>query len=302
MVARDTAAYRLGDRAPRRPLIAVSDEAHSSVGKALRVLGVEALIVPCDDHRLTGSGLRATLDTHPRGADAIGVVATAGTTNAGIIDDLAGVGQVARERSLWFHVDGAYGCAALFAPSARPHFDGIGTADSFVVDPHKWLFAPFDCAALVYREPRLAKAVHTQDASYLDVLHTDAGEWNPSDYAYHLTRRARGLPLWFSLAVHGTDAYRDAIEAVLAVTQASADLIERTPHVELVRRPELSVVLFRRTGWDRARYEQWSAELLADQIGFVVPTTWEGESVGRLALLHPDTTIGIIEEILATMA
>jgi len=302
MVARDTAANRMGDRAPRRPLIAISDEAHSSVGKALGVLGVEALLVPCDDHRLTGTGLRATLDAHPRGADAIGVVATGGTTNAGIIDDLGGVGQVARERSLWFHVDGAYGCAALFAPSIREHFDGIEMVDSFVVDPHKWLFAPFDCAALLYREPRLAKAVHTQDASYLDMLHTDAGEWNPSDYAYHLTRRARGLPLWFSLAVNGTDAYRDAIEAVLAVTQASADLIERTPHVELVRRPELSVVLFRRKGWDRARYEQWSAELLADQIGFVVPTTWEGESVGRLALLHPDTTIGIIEEILATMA
>jgi glutamate/tyrosine decarboxylase-like PLP-dependent enzyme len=303
MVARDTAAHRMGDRVPERPLIAISEEAHSSVGKALRVLGVEALLVPCDDHRLTGGGLRSALDRHPRGDDAIGVVATAGTTNAGIIDDLAGVGEVARERTLWFHVDGAYGCAALFAPSIRERFDGIEMADSVVVDPHKWLFAPFDCAALIYREPRLAKAVHTQDASYLDVLHRDApGEWNPSDYAYHLTRRARGLPLWFSLAVNGTDAYGDAIETVLAVTQAAADLIDATRHVELVRRPELSVVLFRRVGWGLVDYERWSSQILEDQIGFVVPTTWEGEPVGRLALLHPDTTIGIIEEIIATMA
>jgi aromatic-L-amino-acid/L-tryptophan decarboxylase len=301
MVGRDTAAYRMGDRAPERPVFAISEEAHSSVGKALRVLGVDTLLVPCEDHRLTGRGLRAALDGDPRGGDAIGVVATGGTTNAGIIDDLAGVGEVARERSLWYHVDGAYGCAALLAPSIRGSFDGIELVDSFVVDPHKWLFAPFDCAGLLYREPHLAKAVHTQDASYLDVLHQDPGEWNPSDYAYHLTRRARGLPLWFSLAVNGTDAYRDAIETVLATTQAGADLIEEMAHLELVRRPELSVVLFRRIGWDRADYERWSAELLRDQIGFVVPTTWEGGSVGRLALLHPDTTVGIIEEILATM-
>jgi aromatic-L-amino-acid/L-tryptophan decarboxylase len=303
MVARDTAAYRMGDLAPDRPLVAISEEAHSSVGKALRVLGVEALLVPDQDHRMTGAALRAVLDTHPRADDVIAVVATGGTTNAGIIDDLAGVGAIAKERSMWFHVDGAYGCAALFAPSVRNRFDGIELVDSFVVDPHKWLFAPFDCAALVYREPRLAKAVHTQDASYLDVLHSDAPEeWNPSDYAFHLTRRARGLPLWFSLAVHGTDAYRDAVETVLAVTQQTADLVEHLPYLELVRRPELSVVLFRRIGWDRADYERWSAKLLDDQIGFVVPTSWEGESVGRLALLHPDTTIEMIEEILATMA
>jgi aromatic-L-amino-acid/L-tryptophan decarboxylase len=303
MVARDTAAHRMGDRSPDRPLIAVSEEAHSSVGKALRVLGVEAMVVPCEDHRLTGAGLRAALESHRRSSDVIGVVATAGTTNAGIIDDLAGVGHIARQRSLWFHVDGAYGCAALFAPSVRDHFDGIELADSFVVDPHKWLFAPFDCAGLVYREPNLAKAVHTQDASYLDVLHRDAPEeWNPSDYAYHLTRRARGLPLWFSLAVNGTDAYRDAVETVLAVTQQAADAIDRTPYLELVRRPELSVVLFRRTGWDRDDYEKWSDRLLDEQIGFVVPTTWEDEPVGRLALLHPDTTVEIIEEIVATMA
>ncbi|MGP0107886.1 MAG: pyridoxal phosphate-dependent decarboxylase family protein [Acidimicrobiales bacterium] len=303
MVARDTASHRMGDRAPRQPLIAISEEAHSSVDKALRILAVEPLLVPCQDHRLTGTGLRATLERHPRGDDVVGVVATGGTTNAGIIDDLAGVGEVAHERSLWFHVDGAYGCGALFAPSVRKCFDGIETVDSFVVDPHKWLFAPFDCAALLYREPHLAKAVHTQDASYLDVLHRHAPEeWNPSDYAYHLTRRARGLPLWFSLAVNGTDAYSDAVETVLAVALETADLIERTPYLELVRRPELSVVLFRRTGWDRAQYEQWSSRLLEDQIGFVVPTSWEGESVARLALLHPDTTIGIVEEIIATMA
>jgi len=303
MVARDTAAFRMGDRAPADPVVAISEEAHSSVGKALHVLGVDPLLVPCEDHRLTGAALRRALAEDPRGDDAVAVVATGGTTNAGIVDDLEGVADVAEERSLWFHVDGAYGAAALFAPSARPRFAGIERVDSFVVDPHKWLFAPFDCAALLYRDPRLAKAVHSQDASYLEVMHTDSpGEWNPSDYAYHLTRRARGMPLWFSLAVNGTDAYRDAVETVLAVTREVADLIEASDQLELVRRPELSVVLFRRIGWQKSDYEAWSERLLAEQIGFVVHTTWEGEAVGRLALLHPDTSIALIAEILATTA
>jgi aromatic-L-amino-acid/L-tryptophan decarboxylase len=303
VVARDTAGHRRGGDAPARPLIAISDDAHSSVGKALHVIGVEPLIVHTEDHRMTGAALRAALAAHDRADDVIAVVATAGTTNAGIVDDLAGVADVAAERSLWFHIDGAYGGAALFAPSVRPLFEGFDRADSFIVDPHKWLFAPFDCAALLYRRPNLAKAVHTQDASYLEILHSEnPEEWNPSDYAYHLTRRARGLPLWFSMAVYGLDAYRDAVEAGLAIAQESTRLIAASPHVELVRPPGLSVVLFRRPGWNKLDYDSWSAKLLTDQTGFVTPTTWEGETVARFAFLHPNTTPAMVEEILATMA
>ena len=103
----------------------------------------------------------------------VAVVASAGTTNAGLVDDLAGLAEVARQRDLWFHIDAAYGGAALLSRSAEIQsvFKGSEHADSFVVDPHKWLFAPFDCAALLYREPALAKAVHSQQAAYLDPLH-----------------------------------------------------------------------------------------------------------------------------------
>jgi glutamate/tyrosine decarboxylase-like PLP-dependent enzyme len=301
VVARDTAGHRRGGPAPDKPLVAVSEDAHSSVGKALHVIGVEALVVPTEDHRLTGLSLRAALEGHPRADDVMAVVATAGTTNAGIVDDLAGVADVAAERDLWFHIDGAYGGAALFAPSVRAKFAGFERADSFIVDPHKWLFAPFDCAALIYRRPNLAKAVHTQDASYLDVLHSEnPEEWNPSDYAYHLTRRARGLPLWFSMAVYGLDAYRDAVEAGLAIARRGASIIAETPHTQLVRQPELSVVLFRRQGWTKPDYDAWSAQLLTEQTGFVTPTTWEGETVARFAFLHPNTTEEMIREILDT--
>jgi aromatic-L-amino-acid/L-tryptophan decarboxylase len=305
VVARDTTRRRLGLGAYARTRIAVSDQVHSSIGNTLRIIGVEPLVVPTLDHRFTGEALRAALAADREGGDApvIGVVATGGTTNAGIVDDLAGISAVARERELWFHVDGAYGGAGLFAPSVRDRYAGIEHADSFVVDAHKWLFAPFDCAALLYRDPHLAKGVHTQDASYLDVLHTGAPEeWNPTDYAYHLTRRARGLPLWFSLAVHGTDAYRDAIESALALARAAAALVRADPHLELIRDPELSVVLFRRHGWDARDYDAWSKRLLAGQIAFVTPTSWEGETVARFAFLHPETTLDTVREIIATMA
>jgi aromatic-L-amino-acid decarboxylase len=301
VVARESAQRRLGESVSGRLRAAVSDQAHSSVVNALRIIGMDALVVRTDDHRLTGPGVQAALAADPDPASVVALVGTAGTTNAGIIDDLASLAGVADAYQLWFHVDAAYGGAALFAPSVRERFAGVDRADSFVVDPHKWLFAPFDCAALIYRLPQLARAVHTQDASYLDVLHTDApDEWNPSDYAYHLTRRARGLALWFSLAVNGTDLYRDAVEAALTLARQTADLIEETPHLDLLRRPELSVVLFRRRGWSAEDYYAWSAKLLADQVGFVTPSKWEGETIGRLAFLHPDTTLEIVDEILAT--
>jgi aromatic-L-amino-acid/L-tryptophan decarboxylase len=302
VVAREVGRHRLGGEGAGPLRVAVSDQAHSSVSKALMVTGMEPLIVPTEHHRLTGAAVESALGADPKPETVIAVAATAGTTNAGIIDDLASIGAVANQRGMWFHVDAAYGGAALFAPSARQRFAGIELVDSFVVDPHKWLFAPFDCAALVYRHPQLARAVHTQNASYLDVIHTDApDEWNPSDYAYHLTRRARGLAMWFSMAVNGTDAYSDAIESSLHLARETAALIKTKDHLELMREPELSVLLYKRIGWSPDDYDRWSAQLVQDQIGFVTPTKWQGETVARLAFLHPHTTLTMVEEILETM-
>jgi aromatic-L-amino-acid decarboxylase len=301
VVARETAKARVRTRPPRWR-IAVSDQTHSSISHALRIMDVDPLIVATDDERLTGVALQRALDADGDPASVCAVVATAGTTNAGIVDDLEGVSGVASRLGIWMHVDAAYGGGALLAPSARHRFRGIENADSLVVDPHKWLYAPYDCAALIYREPQLARAVHTQQASYLDVIHEDPTEWNPSDYAFHLTRRARGLPLWFSLAVHGSNAYRDAIETVLTTAHAAAARVAAAPHLELIREPELSIVVFRRIGWEPADYQRWSDDLLTAQTAFVTPSSWHGETVARLAFLHPETSLELVDEILATMA
>ena len=299
-VGREVAKRRL--TAPGRLRAVVGSDAHSSVGNTLRLLEMDALVVPTDDHRLTGDAVRAAIDGDGDPDSLAVIVATSGTTNAGIIDDLAGIAAVAAEHKLWFHVDGAYGGAGLFAPSVRAAYAGIEHADSFVVDPHKWLFAPFDCAALLYRDPALARSVHKQDAGYLDVIHEQPGEWNPTDYAYHLTRRARGLPLWFSLAVHGTRAYSDAIETAIDLARRTATEISQRDYLELIREPDLSVVLFRRTGWQAADYTAWADQLLDDQVAFMPPTRWEGETVARFAFLHPHTSMELVAEILDRMA
>jgi glutamate/tyrosine decarboxylase-like PLP-dependent enzyme len=281
--------------------VATTYGAHSSIQSACDVMDAQLMTVYADDHwRLTGAHLRRTLeDNDPKSFFA--VVATAGTTNFGIVDDLASVAEVCAEFGIWFHVDGAYGGAALAAPSARSLFTGVERADSFIVDPHKWLFAPFDCCALIYREPALARAAHTQHAGYLDVL-TDAPDWNPTDYSVGLTRRARGLPLWFSLAVHGTDAYSRAVERTLEVARFAEAEIGRRERLELLRERDLSVMVFRRIGWAREDYQAWSDRLLADEFAFVVPTTHEGETVTRFAIVNPTTTEDDILAILDTMS
>jgi glutamate/tyrosine decarboxylase-like PLP-dependent enzyme len=265
------------------------------------VMDAEVVGVPVDEKlRLTGPELRRVLEEH--GPDTFfAVVATSGTTNFGVVDDLAAVAEVCQEYGVWLHVDGAYGGAGLAAPSVRHLFAGIEHADSFIVDPHKWLFAPFDCCALLYRDPTLARIAHTQEAGYLDVL-TSAPEWNPTDYSIGLTRRARGLPFWYSLAVHGTDAYVEAIESTLEVTRFAAEEVGRRPYLEVVREPDLSVVVFRRRGWGPQDYAAWTDRLLAQEFAFVVPTTFRGETLTRFAIVNPHTTKEDVSAILDTMS
>ena len=237
-------------------VITCNRNAHSSIKAAAMVM--DALVLPVEpgeDGVMRGEDLDRAIGeyemAHPT-HKVFAVVATAGSTNLGIVDDLDGCGRVAERRDIWFHVDGAYGLAGLCAPSVRPLFNGIERADSLIVDPHKWLFAPFDACALIYREPHLAKKVHLQHAEYLETLDDD-GEWNPSDYAIHLTRRARGLPFWFSLAANGTNEYTRAMEHTLTVGRKAAQLIKEHPRLELLMEPQLSIVAFTRPGWKIGR-------------------------------------------------
>jgi glutamate/tyrosine decarboxylase-like PLP-dependent enzyme len=287
------------DRAEGRRTVAVADTAHASVDNALHLLGLEPLIVPTGTEcRLTGDALRLTIGER---SDVGIVVATAGSTNAGVIDDLAGCADVASEIGAWFHVDGAYGLAALLLPELHDRFAGLERADSFIVDPHKWLFATSGSCALVYRDPNLARAVHTQHGPYIDVLRTADDAYNPCDLGYQLTRRASGLPIWFSMALHGVEAHRVAIRRSITLAAAMADALEAHPLTEVIMRPELGVVLFRRSGWGTDEWKAWAAGLLENGTAFVAPSTFKGEPVGRVVFMHPSTPQSIIDELMLSL-
>jgi glutamate/tyrosine decarboxylase-like PLP-dependent enzyme len=288
-------------------LIITSIGAHSSIKAMAKVIDVDVLLVDTED-KLLGPALQktiASLEASQR-KRLFAVVATGGTTNAGIIDDLLGIAEVCKKENLWFHVDAAYGGGALVANSVRHLFDGIEKADSITIDPHKWMFSPYDCGAVIYKNPDLARKAHAQEGSYLDIFKDESAlGFNPSDYQIQLTRRVRGLPLWFSLAMHGTKRYKQAVERGLELAQIAGKLIEETPHVELVRAPSLSCVLYRRIGWKPEDYTHWTHKNHLKGFALVTPTKWKTgntfETVSRFCFINPDTTKKDIQMILNSM-
>ncbi|WP_299435955.1 aminotransferase class V-fold PLP-dependent enzyme [uncultured Maribacter sp.] len=291
----------------KKGLIITSIGAHSSIKAMAKVIDVDVFLVPTEDLMSRHDLEKAinSLDNVDR-KRLFSVVATGGTTNAGIIDDLSGIADICEKESLWFHVDAAYGGGALAADSVRHLFNGIEKADSITIDPHKWLFSPYDCGAVIYKNPELAKEAHSQEGSYLDI-YKDGGAhgFNPSDYQIQLTRRVRGLPLWFSLAMHGTNLYKSAVEQGIELANLAGEIITKNPIVELVREPSLSCVLFRRKGWSPNDYRDWTYKNYKEGFALVTPTKWKVgntfETVSRFCFINPDTTEEDINAILKTM-
>jgi L-2,4-diaminobutyrate decarboxylase len=283
-----------------RQVIVAGASAHASIAAAARIMGCDlCLAQPADTHgRLDGRTLADALAGRDAAA-VVAVVATAGATNNGAVDELAAAADLCRARGIWLHIDGAYGGAALITPRTRGLFAGIERADSLTVNPHKWLFTPFDCSAVIYRDKVVAAAALTQRADYLDAIH-DADAGNPADLAIHLTRRVRGLPLWAALMAYGTEAFVEAVERGLDNAAYTAQKITADPRLELVVEPSLSVVLFRRLGWNAADYAAWSEEAIRSGLAFAVPTRHLGETVLRFCFVNPLTTFADIDLILAS--
>lgn len=295
------ARHRATATTGHRPgLIVAGGAAHSSVTAAAEIMGCSVAVAGSAEIPLTGAQVESVLAGLDPG-EVVAVVATAGATNTGAVDRLDEVAEVCARYAVWLHVDAAYGGAALLAPACRDVFRGLERADSVTIDPHKWLFTPYDCAAVLYRDPGVARAAHAQRAPYLDAV-SDLDADNPADYAVHLSRRPRGVPLWTSLVAHGTDAYVDAIETCLAVAGYAAKRIEADDALELVAGPSLSVVLFARRGWEDADYVAWSQWARRTGLCLVTPTSHAGRTVLRLCFVNPTTTRHDVDVVLGSVA
>lgn len=307
VTAREYWRSKSQDNQCKRGIILCSSQAHSSVKSMVKIIDADILTVPTQES-LTKKELITAFEelSAVDQSRLFAVVANAGTTNAGVIDRMDEVADFCREKDLWMHVDAAYGGGALMSDKARKKFNGIELADSITIDPHKWFFAPYDCGAIIYKNPELAKKAHTQQGTYLDIFNQKGMEgFNPSDYQIQLTRRVRGLPLWFSLAMHGIDRYKQAVDTALDLAKVAAEMIQDYDHLSLVRPVSLSVVLFKREGWTPEDYRKWTLKNLADNFALVTPTKYQidgqMETIARFCFINPETTKEDIKAILDSM-
>lgn len=227
-----------------------SEEAHSSVDKAVLTLGLGldgTRRVPTDDAlRLDPAALEAAIaEDRAAGIRPLAVVATVGTTSTTAIDPVPEIADICERESLWLHVDAAYGGAAAVIPERRSVLDGCERADSIVVNPHKWLFVPIDCSALYTRRPDVLRRAFSLVPEYLTTPEHEAAAMNLMDYGVALGRRFRALKLWFTLRYFGATGLADRLREHMRLARLFADRVDASPHFERLAPVPFSVVVFR---------------------------------------------------------
>jgi aromatic-L-amino-acid/L-tryptophan decarboxylase len=228
-----------------------SDQAHSSIARAARILGFrpdQLRVLPSDgSHRLRPDVLSEAMAADRRaGRRPLFVAAAAGSTNTGAVDPLADLAEVCRHHGAWLHVDGAYGGFAALTERGRALLAGIEEADSVTLDPHKWLYQPFECGSLLVRDGHLLREAFQVSPDYLEDTAPGSEEVNFSDLGMQLTRMTRALKVWGSIQTFGLAAFREAIDRAMDLALRAQERIEASDHLEVLSPATLGVVCFRR--------------------------------------------------------
>ena len=281
-----------------------SVHAHASIGRAWRVLGFDHkhLRVLEDDAagRLTAAAVAEAIgDDRREGLDPLCVVATAGTTSTGAVDDLAGLAELCGREGAWMHVDGAYGAPARLCDAGREALHGIELADSLVLDPHKWLFQPYEVGCVLVRHAGRLEEAFALDGAYLrDTVGAGVDLRNRS---LQLSRGSRALKLWLSLRVFGLNAFRDAIAHGLALAEHAESTLRARAGWEVVSPAQLAIVCFRRAvdGAGADELDRINDELVRAAVadGYAAPssTVLDGRTAIRMCTINPRTTFEEID-------
>jgi len=272
-----------------------SDQAHSSLEKALRVIGLPAenqRRVPSDSgFRLpTGELARQIELDRSAGKHPFCVIASAGTTNTGAIDPLPELSALCREQGLWLHVDGAYGAAAVIAERGRELLAGLELADSLSLDPHKWMFQPYELGCVLVRDRDHLRETFRILPEYLKDTQLHSDEFNFTDYGIQLSRNFRALKLWMSIKVFGLAAFRAAIERGFVLAEFAEACLRGMPGWEIVTPAQMGIVCFRYSALDDDAHLSLVQTLLEDGFALITSTILRGQTVLRTCTINPRTT------------
>ena len=285
-------------------VIYASDQAHASVGRAARILGFrpdQVRVLPVDDRlRLEPETLAAAMAVdEAAGRLPFLAVANAGATSTGAVDPIAELARVCRERSVWLHADAAYGGFAVLTERGRAQLGALALSDSIALDPHKWLYQPYECGCLLVRDGSALRRAFEIKSDYLRDAEADEGIVNFSDYGLQLSRTSRAFKVWMSFRTFGVDAFRAAIDRSLDLAELAHARIDSSDVLELVAPPSLGIVCFRRRDGDDELTDGLVAALEESGLGLISSTRLHGRPVLRMCILNHTTRADDVECVLA---
>ncbi len=293
-------------------VIYMSDQAHSSNIKAIRTLGFrkdQVRIIPTDQEFKFGVSKLKNAIAKDRllGLFPFCLIATAGTTNTGTVDPLSELAAICKQEDLWFHIDGAYGGAAILAHNGSTLLKGIKKADSLTVDPHKWFFQPYEIGCLLIRNHTWLKNTFTEKPEYLRDVEGNTSEINFYDHGIELTRRFRALKFYMTLKTFGLNAFKEAIDYNIELAEQVEDLLRNSRHWEVISPATLAVINFRYNAFQKVLSEEKldalnqyiSQKVIASKEALLVTTVLNKQVVLRMCLINPRTTLEDITDTLS---
>lgn len=292
-----------------KAVIYLSDQAHSSNIKALRIIGFrkeQIRLIPTDsEFKFSTIKLKSAISRDKlEGNLPLCVIATAGTTNTGTVDPLMAISKICKEEDLWFHIDAAYGGAAILAKNGKELLRGIKKADSLTVDPHKWFFQPYEMGCLLIRNHKHLKSTFVEKPEYLRDIEGNESEINFYDHGVQLTRRFRALKFYMSIKTFGLKAFRNAIDYNIEIAEKTEQLLRKSKKWEVVSPATLAIINFRYNPIGNTHSEKEidtlnqkiSQGVMNSREAQLVTTVLNGQVVLRMCLINPRTSFQDVKE------